>query len=220
MVAAVRHDGSLWTVELQARDVSALTSAHLYLEVETAGGTVLAARAGDFLGAGSTLFLQTIQGSAVDISMGRLNRESPCVSGSGVLAVVDLALPGDQPPELRLVYELRDHHNDVTAAGEGGRVDVQTIPDEFSLSAPYPNPFNSSTVFTLNLAAGAKTSLRVFNVLGQEVAQLVDRELPAGVHQVMWDARDGGGKPLASGLYLVRLESSGRSDIRKVVLIR
>jgi hypothetical protein len=220
MVAAVRHDGSLWTVELQARDVNELTSAHLYLEVVTAGGTVLAARVGDFLGAGCTLFLQTVQGTAVDISMGRLNRENPCVSGSGVLAVVDIALPGDEPPVLRLVYELRDHRNDVLAAGEGGRVDVQTIPDEFSLSAPYPNPFNSNTVFTLNLSGGGKTSLRVFNVLGQEVAKLVDRELPAGVHRVFWDARDAGGKSLASGLYLARLESSGRSDIRKVVLIR
>ena len=220
MVAAVRHDGNLWTVELQARDVGALTSAHLYLEVETAGGAVLAARQGDFLGAGCTLFLQTVQGSAVDISMGRLNRESPCVSGSGVLAVVDLALPDDQPPELRLVYELRDHHNEVMAAGEGGQVDVQTIPEQFSLSAPYPNPFNSSTVFTLNLSAAGRTSLRVFNVLGQEVAKLVDRELPAGVHRISWDARDAGGKSLASGLYLVRLESSGRSDIRKLVLIR
>jgi hypothetical protein len=49
---------------------------------------------------------------------------------------------------------------------------------------------------------------------------LVDRELPAGVHRIGWDARDAGGKSLASGLYLVRLESSGRSDIRKLVLIR
>jgi hypothetical protein len=220
VVAAVRHDGGVWTVELQARDVAAVTSAHFYLGIESAGATVLAARAGDFLGAGCTLFLHTVQGSAVDISMGRLNRESPCVSGSGVVALVDLSLPGNEPPDLRLVYELRDNHNGVVAQGEGGRVDVQTIPERFSLSAPYPNPFNSSTVFTLNLSAAGRTSLRVFNVLGQEVATVVDRNLPAGIHQITWDARDMHGTALASGLYLVRLECSGKMDTRKLVLIR
>lgn len=220
IVAATRHNGNIWTVELQARDVSALTTAHFYLEAVSAGATILSVRQGEFLGNGSTLFLHAIQNNTADISMGRLNRENPCVNGSGVLAVVEVSAPGDQPPELRLVYELRNHHNDIIASGEGGRVDVQTIPNEFSLSSAYPNPFNSSTSFMLNLNEAGRTSLRVFNVLGQQVATILNRELPAGVHQVMWDARDPSGSPLASGLYLVRLESAGRTDIQKIALIR
>jgi len=220
IVAAARNTDGNWTVELQARDVNALTTAHLYLEVKNAGGSVTSARAGDFFGSNSTLFLNTIDGSAVDICMGRINRESPSVSGSGVLAVVDLSLPADVQPELRLVYELRSPLDEVIASGEGGRMEMQAIPDQFSLGAPYPNPFNASTTFTLNLDKAGQASLRVFNVLGQEVAQIMNRELPAGVHHMIWEARDANGVSLPSGLYLIRLEAAGRSDIQKIVLLR
>jgi hypothetical protein len=99
-------------------------------------------------------------------------------------------------------------------------VEVQAIPDKFSLGKPYPNPFNSATTFTLNLSDAGRVSLRVFNLLGQEVARILDKDLPAGVHHLIWEARDRNGTALASGLYLVKFEAPGRSDIQKIILLR
>jgi len=220
IVAAARRTESGWTIELQARDVTQLTTAHLFAQIETPGSAILSARSGDFLGAGSTLFLHRVDGAAADVCLGRLNRENPSVSGSGVLAVLDVVTPSGERPELRLRYELRSSTNSLLGAGEIGSVEVQAIPERFSLGEPYPNPFNSATMFTMNLSEGGPIKLRVFNVLGQEVGKVVERELPAGVHHVLWDARDGGGTALSTGVYFARLEAAGRTDIRKIILLR
>ncbi|MBU1984601.1 T9SS type A sorting domain-containing protein, partial [bacterium] len=220
IVAAARSTEHGWTIELQVRDIAALTTAHLFVQVESADATISNVRAGEFLGLGSTLFLHTIDGAKADICLGRLNRTSPCASGSGVLAEVDVAMSPGTRPDLRLRYELRDNHNRILGASEVGDVEVQAIPERFSLGEPYPNPFNAVTTFTLNLSEASRASLRVFNVLGQNVTTVLDRDLPAGVHRVLWDARDGNGTALSTGVYFVRLEAAGRADIRKIVLIR
>ena len=75
-----------------------------------------------------------------------------------------------------------------------------TIPASFRLDQNYPNPFNPSTTIQFTLARPARVSLRVFNLLGQEVATLVDEVRTAGSHQVTFDARN-----LASGAYFYRL---------------
>ncbi len=220
LVAAARRTEHGWTVELQVRDISALTTAHLYAQAEAAGAVITAVRPGSFLGSNCTLFLHTVDGAATDISLGRLNRGEPCVSGSGVLAEIDLTVPTNESPKLRLRYELRDNFNTILAAHEVGDVEVQAIPERFSLGEPYPNPFNAVTTFTLNLNEAGLAHLRIFNVLGQEVATVVNRDLPAGVHHLLWDARDNHGMSLTTGVYFARLESAGRTDIRKIVLLR
>ncbi|MDD5087902.1 MAG: T9SS type A sorting domain-containing protein, partial [bacterium] len=218
--AAARRTETGWPIELQARDVTQLTTAHLFAQIETPGSAILAVRSGDFLGAGNTLFLHRVDGAAADLCLGRLNRDNPSVSGSGVLAVLDVVTPSGERPDLRLRYELRNHVNGILAINEISDIEVQAIPERLSLGEPYPNPFNSATMFTLNLSASGPVTLRVFNVLGQEVGKAIERELPAGVHHVLWDARDGGGTALSTGVYFARLEAAGRTDIRKIVLLR
>ncbi len=93
-------------------------------------------------------------------------------------------------------------------------------PAVFTLDQNYPNPFNPSTQIAFRLAVDSKVSLKVFNVLGQEVATLVNTNLVAGGHSINFDA-----SALNSGVYLYRIEAAGIDgsnfvDIKKMILTK
>ena len=90
-----------------------------------------------------------------------------------------------------------------------------TINREFSLHQAYPNPFNAGTVITYDLPARAYVRLAVFNVLGQEVARLVDEPQTVGRHTVTWEATS-----LASGVYFYQMRAGSFIDTKKLILIR
>ena len=94
------------------------------------------------------------------------------------------------------------------------------VPTEFKLGSNYPNPFNPTTMITYHLPEAAHVSLAVYNVAGQRVAQLVSTEQGAGVHQAVWDGRDASGAPVASGLYLYRIEAGSFSQTQKMTLLK
>jgi hypothetical protein len=95
-----------------------------------------------------------------------------------------------------------------------------TLPTEFALAQNYPNPFNPATVIAFDLPRSASVRLILFNALGQEVARLKDGHLPAGHHEVTWEAKDQFGRELASGVYFSRLEADGIFQTRKMLLVR
>jgi hypothetical protein len=89
-------------------------------------------------------------------------------------------------------------------------------PASFSLAQNYPNPFNPTTAIQFSLGASAHVTLRVYNLLGQQVATLVDEVRPAGVYQATFDAH-----ALASGVYFYRLTSgSGLTTAKKMLLLK
>lgn len=83
-----------------------------------------------------------------------------------------------------------------------------------------PNPAGSSATIRYTLPAQGDASVRVFDVSGREVATLVEGLHEAGEHSVVWDRRASGGRPVASGVYFVRLETDRGALARKVVLVR
>jgi hypothetical protein len=92
------------------------------------------------------------------------------------------------------------------------------IPEEMNLDQNHPNPFNDETRIRYRIAGGGGTReipLRVFDVLGREVATLLAEPQAPGVHTTVWNAG-----ALPSGVYVIRLDGSGRSVTRKAVLIR
>ncbi len=89
------------------------------------------------------------------------------------------------------------------------------IPKEFSLSQNYPNPFNPSTVIHFDIPKQSFTKLAVYDLLGREVATLVNQQLNAGRYEVTFDA----GK-FASGMYFYKLETEHFTDVKKMVLIK
>ncbi|MHC4321629.1 MAG: T9SS type A sorting domain-containing protein, partial [Planctomycetota bacterium] len=89
------------------------------------------------------------------------------------------------------------------------------LPWEFELSQNYPNPFNPSTTIEFDLPKTSKVTLKIFNILGEEVATLVSDRLSAGSYSYEWDASN-----LASGVYLYRLEAGDFVQTKKMILLR
>jgi len=98
--------------------------------------------------------------------------------------------------------------------------DTSVLPTTFALEQNYPNPFNPSTTIRFMLPKASDVSLTVVNLLGQTVTTLVDSRLAAGEHEVVWHGRDSNNKPVASGVYLYRLQAESYSDTKKMLLLK
>lgn len=93
-------------------------------------------------------------------------------------------------------------------------------PDEFTLYQNYPNPFNPETKITFTIPEETTISLKIFDVLGNEVSKLIDREVRQGTHSVIWNGMDNNGYSAASGIYFYRLISSQSVQTKKMILLR
>lgn len=94
------------------------------------------------------------------------------------------------------------------------------MPTEFALKGNYPNPFNSRTEIRYDLPQAAHVSLVLYNMLGQEVRNLVNATMPAGRQVALWDGRDNVGLDMTSGLYILRLEAAEHIFTGKVMLLK
>jgi len=83
-------------------------------------------------------------------------------------------------------------------------VEVDLSPSSYSLSQNYPNPFNPATIISFSLASDSKVTLKIFDVLGQEVTTLVNGDLSAGIHNLNFDASS-----INSGVYFYTIEAKG-----------
>jgi hypothetical protein len=92
---------------------------------------------------------------------------------------------------------------------------TEEIPFVYSLTQNYPNPFNPSTTIEFALPKSAFVTLKIYNLLGEEVATLIAEQRAAGIHKFNWDARG-----LASGVYLYRLEAGDFMQTKKLILMR
>ncbi|MCK4404293.1 MAG: T9SS type A sorting domain-containing protein [candidate division Zixibacteria bacterium] len=90
----------------------------------------------------------------------------------------------------------------------------------FKLERNYPNPFNPETVIKFTLPQAAPVNLKVYNILGQVVNNLVDEVLPAGDHSVIWNGKNGQGGDVASGVYFYRIKAGDFESIQKMTLLR
>jgi hypothetical protein len=89
------------------------------------------------------------------------------------------------------------------------------VPETFVLSQNFPNPFNPTTQITFSLPEAEYASLKVFNLIGEEVATLVEQQLPAGSYKFNFDA-----SKLPSGLYIYRLSAGTHSQSKKLMLLK
>jgi len=96
-----------------------------------------------------------------------------------------------------------------------GITNISSVAKEFSLSQNYPNPFNPNTKINFSIPKGDYVSLRVFDMLGREVAVLVNGQLTAGEYQADFSA-----KGLSSGMYYYSLRSGDYVDVKKMVLVK
>ncbi len=90
----------------------------------------------------------------------------------------------------------------------------------FNLIQNYPNPFNSTTMLSYEIKKGEHVGLRIYDILGREVRELVKGEQKEGCYRVAWDGRNNQGKEVTSGIYFCELQAGDYKQTRKLVLIR
>ena len=100
------------------------------------------------------------------------------------------------------------------------QVDKTNAPQHFALDPNYPNPFNSSTTIRYRLGEMGKVRLEVYDLQGQKVKTLVDRYEGTGFYQLEWDGTDANGHSVATGVYLVRLQTQNAGRVRKMLLLK
>ncbi|RPI75211.1 MAG: T9SS C-terminal target domain-containing protein [Ignavibacteriales bacterium] len=89
------------------------------------------------------------------------------------------------------------------------------VPIKFSLKQNYPNPFNPSTTIKFSIPIAEFVALKIYDVLGSEVATLVNEEKPAGFYEVKFDASN-----LVSGFYFYRLQTGSFVETKKMMLVK
>ncbi len=121
------------------------------------------------------------------------------------------------------------HANGVILAGTNGsgvfrsiRTTINQPPvRSFVLDQNFPNPFNPTTTIRFGLPSESHVTLKVYNLLGEEVSTLVQGELKfAGYHLVAWDGTDNSGRQVASGVYLYRLRAEGLTITKKMAFLK
>ncbi len=96
----------------------------------------------------------------------------------------------------------------------------QSVPGTFALYQNHPNPFNPQTMIRYQLPRRGRVSLRVYDILGQELATLVNEEMAPGLHSITWDGRADDGSTVAAGLYFCVMRAEESVNVRKLILMK
>jgi hypothetical protein len=107
-----------------------------------------------------------------------------------------------------------------SSAGVEGPAGSGAAPLAFRLLGNYPNPFNPSTTIQYETATTADVSVRIFDLRGALIRELVHSSQPAGVHQVAWDGTDGKSGRVSSGVYFSVVNCGGMVLSRRLILIK
>ncbi len=107
--------------------------------------------------------------------------------------------------------------DDIDLIGVG--VDDQVSASKIQLYN-YPNPFNPSTTIYFTADQAENTELFIYNIKGQTIKTLIDKNIPAGEHSIIWNGKDDNGKPVASGIYFYRLKVGDFEKSRKMLLLK
>ena len=91
----------------------------------------------------------------------------------------------------------------------------EVIPKTYSLSQAYPNPFNPTTTLSFAMPVDSKVILSIYNMQGREVSTLIDANMDAGYHSIVWDANS-----YASGVYFVKMIAGEFVNTQKLMLIK
>ncbi|MCX7835450.1 MAG: T9SS type A sorting domain-containing protein [bacterium] len=119
-------------------------------------------------------------------------------------------------------YRLRSIDIDGSGFTFGRTVEVYVneLPNKFELKPNYPNPFNSITNIRFDLPTISKVTIRIYDLNGREVRNLLENELQPGSHILSWDGKNAQGQALASGTYIVKMQAGKFEASRKILLLK
>lgn len=187
----------------------------LNLQGALPGGVSCQVHAGPVLQAQSApVFLRNIASHGLDTGVAAMG-PGAVINGAGeVLRVIT-----DRPvADLAISLSARDLANRELLAD--GQVTGVEIPGAYGLLQNMPNPFNPRTTIRFALPQDEAVKLAVYGLDGRLVRTLLDEVRPAGMHAAVWDGRDDGGRTVATGLYLYRLQAGEYRQVRKMTLMK
>lgn len=132
-------------------------------------------------------------------------------SGDSVIVYLAIAYGANKTAMLASLEQAQQRYNQIVSVES----DLNNIPLNFTLDQNYPNPFNPSTKISFGLPERSNVVLKVFNTLGQQVAELVNQSLGAGTHNYNFDA-----SKLTSGVYVYSLQTDAGMISKKMTLIK
>ena len=98
--------------------------------------------------------------------------------------------------------------------------DITGLPLITELKGNYPNPFNPETTIKFDLAVASNLQIDIFNIRGQKVKTLVNKEYAAGYHSVVWNGTDDNGNTVGSGIYFYQMSTSEYSAIKRMIMMK
>jgi hypothetical protein len=93
-------------------------------------------------------------------------------------------------------------------------------PAIYKLGNNYPNPFNPTTSIVFQVPIRSAVSIKIFNLLGQKIRNLVEKDFEAGVHKIEWNGLDNMGKTVSTGMYLIHMKSNNYVKTKKCLILR
>jgi len=97
---------------------------------------------------------------------------------------------------------------------------ISAVPKEFAISQNYPNPFNPSTIIDYALPKSSLVTIKIYNILGQEVKTLLNTQSPAGYYSVQWNGENNFGQHVSSGIYIYRVVAGQYIKTMKMVMLK
>ncbi len=97
---------------------------------------------------------------------------------------------------------------------------ASSLPDDFKLLQNHPNPFNTQTRILFEVPKPGEITLKIYNLLGQEIKTLIQEVVQPGLNITFWDGRDRFGKLVPSGIYILQLQTEAFFDKKKMLLVK
>lgn len=212
IAAGVSPNDKTTSYDIVMEQPGIVVSGGFKLKIDDSRCRIVSVRAGDLL-AGSQ-FVSDVKNNPAAFAFA----SAYPLEGNGVVATVDLEIINDRTDDA-LPFEFG-----AVTLNEGSvaiQIDGQSIgsnsaiPDRYALNQNYPNPFNPVTNISFDLPKSSKVTIKVFDLLGKEVATLVDRQMNAGSHAIHFEAGH-----LASGVYFYQIKARDFTSVKKMILLK
>jgi hypothetical protein len=120
---------------------------------------------------------------------------------------------------VNLIYQFYDSEGELIGQGTES-IMLKAVPEEFALYQNYPNPFNPVTTINYDLPQQTHVNLLIYDILGREVATLVNKDMSAGYQSVIWNTYNNMGMPVSAGIYFYQVQTKDFVKTKKMVLLK
>ena len=172
-----------------------------------------------------------VKGDTVILDAAVIGTEHDGLSKEGTIAILNFrrrSISKNYNINIQSVKARDDNNGEIQILFDSNEIPRSDVPAAFSLTQNYPNPFNPSTTISYELPASSYVKLNIYDIIGREVAALVNNQQDAGYYRVEWNGKNTQQQPVSSGIYFCMIRAvdpasaSGRGfvSIRKMLLLK